>query len=102
MNSGLTDGERGQQLCKIRHSFTVSIEAKEGVTTGISAHDRAQTVRVANDPTKGAEDLARPGHIFPLRARDGGVLVRTGQTEVLLTLPEWQGFPITVLLSVRS
>ncbi len=62
-------------------AFTVSIEAKDGVTTGISAHDRAQTVRVANDPTKKAEDLARPGHIFPLRAREGGVLVRAGQTE---------------------
>ncbi|MGD9808332.1 MAG: bifunctional 3,4-dihydroxy-2-butanone-4-phosphate synthase/GTP cyclohydrolase II [Deferribacterales bacterium] len=72
-------------------AFTVSIEAKEGVTTGISAHDRAQTVRVANDPTKGAEDLARPGHIFPLRAREGGVLVRTGQTEGSVDLARLAG-----------
>jgi 3,4-dihydroxy 2-butanone 4-phosphate synthase/GTP cyclohydrolase II len=72
-------------------AFTVSIEAKEGVTTGISAHDRAHTVRVANDPTKGAADLARPGHIFPLRARDGGVLVRTGQTEGSVDLARMAG-----------
>jgi len=72
-------------------AFTISIEAKEGVTTGISAHDRAQTVRVANDPTKGAADLARPGHIFPLRAREGGVLVRTGQTEGSVDLAKLAG-----------
>jgi 3,4-dihydroxy 2-butanone 4-phosphate synthase/GTP cyclohydrolase II len=72
-------------------AFTVSIEAKEGVTTGISAHDRAHTVRVAHDPTKGAADLARPGHIFPLRARDGGVLVRTGQTEGSVDLARLAG-----------
>lgn len=72
-------------------AFTVSIEAKEGVTTGISAHDRAQTVRVANDPTKGAADLARPGHIFPLRAREGGVLVRAGQTEGSVDLARMAG-----------
>jgi 3,4-dihydroxy 2-butanone 4-phosphate synthase/GTP cyclohydrolase II len=67
-------------------AFTVSIEAREGVTTGISAHDRAQTVRVACDPTKGAEDLISPGHIFPLRAVEGGVLVRAGHTEGSLDL----------------
>jgi 3,4-dihydroxy 2-butanone 4-phosphate synthase/GTP cyclohydrolase II len=72
-------------------AFTISIEAKEGVTTGISAHDRAQTVRVANDPAKGAEDLARPGHIFPLRAREGGVLVRAGQTEGSVDLARMAG-----------
>jgi 3,4-dihydroxy 2-butanone 4-phosphate synthase/GTP cyclohydrolase II len=62
-------------------AFTVSIEAKEGVTTGISAHDRAQTIKVAVDDNSSSDDLVRPGHVFPLRARDGGVLVRTGQTE---------------------
>lgn len=62
-------------------AFTVSIEAKEGVTTGISAHDRAHTILTAVHPNAKAEDLARPGHVFPLRARKGGVLVRTGQTE---------------------
>ncbi|MGE4318072.1 MAG: bifunctional 3,4-dihydroxy-2-butanone-4-phosphate synthase/GTP cyclohydrolase II [Deferribacterales bacterium] len=72
-------------------AFTVSIEAKEGVTTGISAHDRAQTVRVANDPSKTGADLARPGHIFPLRAREGGVLVRAGQTEGSVDLARMAG-----------
>jgi 3,4-dihydroxy 2-butanone 4-phosphate synthase/GTP cyclohydrolase II len=62
-------------------AFTISIEARTGVTTGISAHDRAQTIRVAVDPTKGADDLVSPGHIFPLRAQEGGVLVRAGHTE---------------------
>lgn len=62
-------------------AFTVSIEAREGVSTGISASDRAQTIRVAIDPKAGPQDLVTPGHIFPLRARNGGVLVRTGQTE---------------------
>jgi 3,4-dihydroxy 2-butanone 4-phosphate synthase/GTP cyclohydrolase II len=62
-------------------AFTVSIEARQGVTTGISAADRAHTCKVAIDPASGPQDLVTPGHIFPLRARDGGVLVRTGQTE---------------------
>jgi 3,4-dihydroxy 2-butanone 4-phosphate synthase/GTP cyclohydrolase II len=62
-------------------AFTVSIEARTGVTTGISAHDRAHTIRVAVDPTQGADDLVSPGHIFPLRAQEGGVLVRAGHTE---------------------
>ena len=64
-----------------RTAFTVSIEAREGVTTGISAADRAHTIQVAIDPTKGASDLVQPGHIFPLRATAGGVLQRTGHTE---------------------
>ncbi len=62
-------------------AFTVSIEAREGISTGISAADRAHTIRVACDPTKGASDIVSPGHIFPLRAVDGGVLVRAGHTE---------------------
>ena len=62
-------------------AFTVSIEAASGITTGISAADRARTVQVACDPNSGPEDLVRPGHVFPLRAKDGGVLVRGGQTE---------------------
>jgi 3,4-dihydroxy 2-butanone 4-phosphate synthase/GTP cyclohydrolase II len=62
-------------------AFTESIEAREGVTTGISAADRAHTIRVVIDPSSTANDLARPGHVFPLRARKGGVLVRAGQTE---------------------
>jgi len=66
---------------KFGTGFTVSIEAKKGVTTGISAADRAVTIRTAIAPDTRAEDLARPGHIFPLRAKSGGTLVRTGQTE---------------------
>jgi len=62
-------------------AFTVSIDAREGVTTGISAHDRAQTILVAMDPKTQPSDLTRPGHIFPLEAREGGVLERAGQTE---------------------
>ena len=62
-------------------AFTVSIEAREGITTGISAADRAHTIRVASDPLKGANDIVSPGHIFPLRAVEGGVLVRAGHTE---------------------
>lgn len=67
-------------------AFTVSVEAATGVTTGISAKDRARTILAAVSPTARPEDLARPGHIFPLRARDGGVLVRTGQTEGIVDL----------------
>ncbi|MBI3829084.1 MAG: bifunctional 3,4-dihydroxy-2-butanone-4-phosphate synthase/GTP cyclohydrolase II [Planctomycetes bacterium] len=66
---------------KFGTAFTISIEAREGVTTGISAADRAHTIRTAIDPACKPEDLARPGHVFPLRARNGGVLVRAGQTE---------------------
>ena len=63
----------------LQTAFTVSIEAREGVTTGISAADRSRTIQTAIDPNKGAHDLVHPGHIFPLRARAGGVLERTGQ-----------------------
>ncbi len=72
-------------------AFTVSIEAKEGVTTGISAHDRARTIHVAIDDNSTADDLARPGHIFPLMARKGGVLVRVGHTEASVDLARLAG-----------
>jgi len=72
-------------------AFTVSIEAKEGVTTGISAADRARTVQIAADPTKTADDIVTPGHIFPLVARDGGVLVRTGHTEAAVDISRMAG-----------
>ena len=72
-------------------AFTVSVEAKEGVTTGISAHDRARTVLAAIDDNTGPDDLARPGHIFPLVARDGGVLVRVGHTEASVDLARLAG-----------
>ena len=71
--------------------FTVSVEARTGVTTGISAADRARTVQVLMDPATRAEDLARPGHMFPLRARRDGVLVRAGQTEASLDLAKMAG-----------
>lgn len=72
-------------------AFTVSIEAREGVTTGISAADRALTVKVAIDEDKGAVDIATPGHVFPLRARDGGVLVRAGHTEAAVDISRLAG-----------
>jgi 3,4-dihydroxy 2-butanone 4-phosphate synthase / GTP cyclohydrolase II len=72
-------------------AFTVSIEARHGVTTGISAHDRATTVRVAVDAGSGPDDLVRPGHVFPLIARPGGVLQRTGQTEGSVDLARLAG-----------
>jgi 3,4-dihydroxy 2-butanone 4-phosphate synthase/GTP cyclohydrolase II len=84
-------------------AFTVSIEAREGVTTGISAADRAQTIKVAIDPTKGPLDLVTPGHIFPLRARDGGVLVRTGQTEGSVDLARLSGLtPSGVICEIMN
>jgi 3,4-dihydroxy 2-butanone 4-phosphate synthase/GTP cyclohydrolase II len=72
-------------------AFTVSIEAREGVTTGISAHDRAHTIAVAVDPTKGVDDIVSPGHIFPLVAKDGGVLVRAGHTEAAVDISRLAG-----------
>jgi 3,4-dihydroxy 2-butanone 4-phosphate synthase/GTP cyclohydrolase II len=72
-------------------AFTVSIEAREGVTTGISAYDRAKTILTAIDDDTKPEDLARPGHVFPLRARKGGVLVRVGHTEASLDLARLAG-----------
>ncbi len=72
-------------------AFTVSIEAREGVSTGISAHDRARTIQVAIAPSRGREDLVEPGHVFPLRARPGGVLERAGQTEAAVDLARLAG-----------
>jgi 3,4-dihydroxy 2-butanone 4-phosphate synthase/GTP cyclohydrolase II len=72
-------------------AFTVSIEAREGISTGISAHDRARTIQVAIDPSKGPHDVVQPGHIFPLRAKPGGVLQRAGQTEAAIDLARLAG-----------
>ena len=84
-------------------AFTVSIEAREGVTTGISAHDRARTVSVAIDPTKGAGDIGTPGHVFPLRARDGGVLVRAGHTEAAVDISRLAGLnPAGVICEIMN
>ena len=74
-------------------AFTVSIEAKEGVTTGISAADRARTIAVAIDPGAGATDIVTPGHVFPLIARDGGVLIRAGHTEAAVDIARLAGLP---------
>ncbi len=84
-------------------AFTESIDAKDGVTTGISAYDRSQTIRVAIDPATRPNDLARPGHIFPLRARKGGVLVRAGQTEASVDLARLAGLvPAGVICEIMS
>jgi 3,4-dihydroxy 2-butanone 4-phosphate synthase/GTP cyclohydrolase II len=80
-----------QNSSRFGTAFTETIEAREGVTTGISAADRAQTIRTAIDPKSTYSDLARPGHIFPLRARRGGVLVRAGQTEASVDLARMAG-----------
>ena len=72
-------------------AFTVSIEAREGVTTGISAADRAHTIQVAIDPHAAPRDLVQPGHVFPLKAKPGGVLERTGQTEAAVDLARLAG-----------
>lgn len=84
-------------------AFTVSIEAREGVSTGISAYDRARTVAVAIDPAKGAADIASPGHVFPLRARDGGVLVRAGHTEAAVDISRLAGLnPSGVICEIMN
>jgi 3,4-dihydroxy-2-butanone 4-phosphate synthase len=83
--------------------FTISIEARTGVTTGISAADRARTIRVAVDPESRSADLVRPGHVFPLRARPNGVLERRGQTEASVDLTKLAGLtPGGVLCEVMN
>jgi len=84
-------------------AFTVSIEAKDKVTTGISAFDRAETVRTVLDPNTKADDLVRPGHVFPIRAREGGVLVRAGHTEAIVDLARLAGFyPAGVICEIMN
>jgi 3,4-dihydroxy 2-butanone 4-phosphate synthase/GTP cyclohydrolase II len=84
-------------------AFTVSIEAREGVTTGISAADRAQTIKVAIDPAKHASDIVSPGHVFPLMARDGGVLVRAGHTEAAVDVARLAGLnPAGVICEIMN
>ncbi|MCW3846862.1 3,4-dihydroxy-2-butanone-4-phosphate synthase [Sphingomonas sp. LB-2] len=84
-------------------AFTVSIEAKEGVTTGISAADRARTVSVAIDASKGADQIVTPGHVFPLVARDGGVLVRAGHTEAAVDVARLAGLnPSGVICEIMN
>ncbi len=106
-------GERIEQLgltlmesrnsSRLETAFTTSIEAKEGVTTGISASDRAHTVSVAIDPTKGADDIQTPGHVFPLQAREGGVMVRTGHTEAAVDIARLAGLnPSGVICEIMN
>lgn len=86
-----------------RTAFTQSIEAREGITTGISAFDRARTISTAIDPTKGAGDIVSPGHVFPLIAREGGVLVRAGHTEASIDLARLAGlYPAAVICEVMN
>src|SRR5436305_5889929 len=106
-------GERCEQLglpqmtqrneAQLGTAFTVSVEAREGVTTGISAADRAHTIHVAIDPASPPHDLVQPGHVFPLRARDGGVLVRAGQTEAAVDLARLAGLvPAGVICEIMN
>jgi 3,4-dihydroxy 2-butanone 4-phosphate synthase / GTP cyclohydrolase II len=84
-------------------AFTVSVEAREGVTTGISAPDRSRTIQVAIDPSSGPDDLVQPGHVFPLRAREGGVLIRAGQTEAAVDLARLGGLiPAGVVCEIMA
>ncbi len=84
-------------------AFTVSIEAREGITTGISAHDRAHTIAVAIDPTRSSNDIVSPGHVFPLVARDGGVLVRAGHTEAACDVARLAGlYPAGVICEIMK
>jgi 3,4-dihydroxy 2-butanone 4-phosphate synthase/GTP cyclohydrolase II len=102
-------GDLGLQLMSTNNSsrhetaFTISIEAREGVTTGISAADRARTIQVAIDASKGAQDIATPGHVFPLRARNGGVLVRAGHTEAAVDVSRLAGLnPAGVICEIMN
>ncbi|HEX4302405.1 MAG TPA: 3,4-dihydroxy-2-butanone-4-phosphate synthase [Rhizomicrobium sp.] len=84
-------------------AFTISIEAKEGISTGISAHDRAHTISVAIDPTKSSNDITSPGHVFPLVARHGGTLVRAGHTEAAVDIARLAGLnPAGVICEIMN
>ncbi len=87
----------------MKTAFTVSIEAKDGVTTGISAHDRSHTIAVATDPLRDADDIVSPGHVFPLVAREGGVLVRAGHTEAAVDVSRMAGlYPAGVICEIMN
>ncbi|MDH7512668.1 MAG: bifunctional 3,4-dihydroxy-2-butanone-4-phosphate synthase/GTP cyclohydrolase II [Clostridiales bacterium] len=92
-----------ENTSRFETAFTISIDAKEGVTTGISAYDRARTVLVAIDPKTKPSDLVRPGHVFPLQAREGGVLARAGQTEAAVDLARLAGLnPAGVICEIMN
>ena len=93
----------GENTSRFSTAFTVSIEAKHRVSTGISASDRAETIKAVIDPATKAEDLARPGHMFPLQAREGGVLVRAGHTEAIVDLTRLAGlYPAGVICEILN
>ena len=93
----------GENTSKHNTAFTISIEAKKKVSTGISAYDRAATVKAVLDPATRPDDIARPGHTFPLRAREGGVLVRAGHTEAIVDLARLAGlYPAGVICEVMN
>lgn len=107
------DKKRAQELTldymsprnQSRHqtAFTISIEAREGISTGISAHDRAHTIAVAIDPSKGADDIVSPGHVFPVIAREGGVLVRAGHTEAVVDIARLAGlYPAAAICEIMN
>jgi 3,4-dihydroxy 2-butanone 4-phosphate synthase/GTP cyclohydrolase II len=92
-----------ENTSKFTTAFTISVEAKHGTSTGISAADRAQTVKTIIDPKTKPEDLLMPGHMFPLRARDGGVLVRAGQTEAIVDIARLAGlYPAGVICEIMN
>jgi 3,4-dihydroxy 2-butanone 4-phosphate synthase/GTP cyclohydrolase II len=92
-----------QNETPFKTAFTVSIEAREGISTGISAGDRSRTIQVAIDPSKGPQDIVQPGHVFPLKARRGGVLKRAGQTEAAVDLARLAGLnPAGVVCEVMN
>ena len=92
-----------ENTAKFCTAFAVSIEAKHKTSSGISAHDRAATVKVALDPKTKPDDLARPGHMFPIRAREGGVLVRAGHTEAIVDLAKFAGlYPAGVICEIMN
>jgi len=93
----------GENTSKFSTAFTVSVEAKHRVSTGISASDRAETIKAVIDPATKPEDLVRPGHMFPLRAREGGVLVRVGHTEAIVDLAKMAGlYPAGVICEIMN
>jgi 3,4-dihydroxy 2-butanone 4-phosphate synthase/GTP cyclohydrolase II len=93
----------GLNRSRNRTAFTQSIEAREGISTGISAADRARTIATAIDSTKGAADIVSPGHVFPLVAREGGVLIRAGHTEASVDLARLAGlYPAAVICEIMN
>jgi 3,4-dihydroxy 2-butanone 4-phosphate synthase/GTP cyclohydrolase II len=92
-----------ENTARLGTAFTISVDAKKNTTSGISAHDRAVTVRALIDPATNAADLARPGHVFPLRAQEGGVLVRSGHTEAAVDLARLAGlYPAGILCEIMD